>query len=144
MNNRRILLMIKWALQLTLAGIFLYSAVSKFGDIYLFGEVVRSYGLLPDGLIQPVAIGLPLAEILLALLLLVPQTVRWGAYGLALISVFFAFGLAVNWGEVLPYGCGCFGPTGEQTVGFLDVGKDLLFIAMALAIVWLDRSLQRR
>ncbi|MGB8956728.1 MAG: MauE/DoxX family redox-associated membrane protein [Tumebacillaceae bacterium] len=131
---------IRIVLQLALAGVFLYSAYSKFADIYMWGEVLRSYDLLPDALIKPLAILIPMGELLIGAGLLIPLTVRWAANGSALLSLFFAILMVSKWGEVMPYGCGCFGPAEAKAVGFLDVGKDLLFLAMAGAILLLAKQ----
>lgn len=128
------------ALQLVLAALFLYSAITKFADIYLFGEILRSYELLPESLIKPLAILLPLSEVLVAIGLLFSPTATLAAYGVALLSAFFGIILAFKWGDMMPYGCGCFGPTEAQTVGFLDVGKDILLVTAALVLVWLRRK----
>lgn len=121
-------------LQLVLGVVFLYSAVTKFLDIYLFGEILRSYGLLPDGLIKPLAILLPILELLLGAALFLRRTARVAALGVMVLSLLFGFGLLMNWGEVMPYGCGCFGPTEAATVGILDVGKDVLLLAAGASL----------
>jgi len=121
-------------LQVVLAGIFLWSAVTKFADVYTFGQILRSYGLLPEGLIKPLAILLPFAELVIGLALLIRPVVRYAALGVILLSLAFGLGLALNWGTLLPYGCGCFGPTEAQTVGFLDVGKDALLLLAGVAL----------
>ena len=131
---------IRMVLQLALAGIFLYSSYTKFADIYMWGEVLRSYGLLPEALIKPLAILVPMGELLVGAGLLIPFTMRGAAYGSAILSLFFAILMLSKWGEVMPYGCGCFGPADAKTVGFLDVGKDVLFLVMAGAILLLNKQ----
>jgi uncharacterized membrane protein YphA (DoxX/SURF4 family) len=130
-------------LQLVLAAVFLYSAVTKFADIFTFGEILRSYELLPDALIKPLAILLPLVEVLVALGLLFSPTATLAAYGVALLSLFFGIILLFKWGEVMPYGCGCFGPTEAATVGFLDVGKDVVLLLAASAVIWMRNRRKR-
>ncbi|WP_157721933.1 MauE/DoxX family redox-associated membrane protein [Tumebacillus avium] len=134
---------VKWlilALQLVLAGIFLWSAVSKFMDIFTFGEILRSYKLLPDVLIKPLAILLPIAEFFVGVGLLIRPVVNYAAWGVIVLSLTFAVGLLFNYGEVLPYGCGCFGPEDAAAVGIWDVGKDVLFIALAALLLILNRK----
>lgn len=128
------------ALQLVLAGIFLWSAVSKFMDIFTFGEILRSYKLLPDVLIKPLAILLPIAEFFVGAGLLIRPVMNYAAWGVIVLSLAFAIGLLYNYGEVLPYGCGCFGPEEAAAVGVLDIGKDLLFIAGAVLLLILNRK----
>jgi uncharacterized membrane protein YphA (DoxX/SURF4 family) len=129
-------------LQYPLAGVFAYSAYAKFVDVYTFGEVLRSYGVLPDGLIKPLAILLPIAEALIALGLILKLTARYAAGASVLLSLFFAAVLFAKFGEVMPLGCGCFGPGQEQTVGWDDVGKDLLFALAGGLVLALTRPLR--
>ncbi|TCP55458.1 methylamine utilization protein MauE [Tumebacillus sp. BK434] len=134
---------VKWvilALQLVLAAIFLWSAVSKFMDIFTFGEILRSYKLLPAALIKPLAILLPIAEFFVGVGLLIRPAVNYAAWGVIALSLAFMIGLIFNYGEVLPYGCGCFGPEEAAAVGIWDVGKDVLFIAGAVLLLVLNRK----
>ncbi|WP_157729587.1 MauE/DoxX family redox-associated membrane protein [Tumebacillus algifaecis] len=139
-SNSRFPAWLKLVLQLALAAIFLWSAVAKFIDIFTFGEILRSYKLVPDVLIKPLAILLPIAELLIAICLLIPVTVRAASWGVIVLSLVFAAGLLYNYGEVLPYGCGCFGPAEAKPVGFVDVLKDILFIAAAAVLLFLNRK----
>ena len=139
-SKNNIVKYVTWALQLALAGVFLYSAYAKIVDLYTFGEILRSYGILPEGLIKPMAVVLPMLELLFGIGLLIPQTARISAVVIGLLSLFFLVALAANWGKVLPFGCGCFGPTEAKPVGWLDVGKDVLFIAMAAGVFALRRK----
>lgn len=129
-----------WALKLALAGVFLYSSYAKIIDLYTFGEILRSYGILPDALIKPMAVVLPMLEALFGIGLLIPKTARISAVVIGILSLFFLVALAANWGKVLPFGCGCFGPTEAKPVGWMDVGKDVLFIAMAAGVYPLRRK----
>lgn len=138
--NSSAIRIIRIVLQLGLSGVFLYSAYAKFIDIYMWGEVLRSYDLLPGALIKPLAILIPMGELLIGAGLLIPFTMRWSAIGSAVLSLFFAILMLSKWGEVMPYGCGCFGPGEAKAVGFQDVGKDLLFLAMAVAIFLLSKQ----
>ena len=138
--NSSVLYIIRNLLQYFLAGVFLYSAYSKFIDIYMWGEVLRSYDLLPDALIKPLAILIPMGELLIGAGLLIPFAMRWAAVGSAVLSLLFAILMLSKWGEVMPYGCGCFGPGEAKAVGFQDVGADLLFLAVAAAIFLLSKQ----
>jgi putative oxidoreductase len=129
-------------MQLILAGIFLYSSVSKFGNIYVFGRVLDSYHLLPVALIKPVAIFLPLFEFFLGLALLITPTVKLAGYGVMLAALVFAVVLMIKWGQVMPLGCGCFGPSDSHVVGLLDVGKDFLLLAAGGLLVWMKSTIR--
>jgi rhodanese-related sulfurtransferase len=88
--------------------VFLYAGVTKLQDPKAFAVLIKSYGILPGSLLMPVAIGLPLLEVVAAVALIFD--IR-GA--LAVIS-----GLLVVFITILVYGirmgldvdCGCFGP----------------------------------
>lgn len=130
--------------QVALAAVFLYSAVSKVLDVYTFGLVLKSYDLLPEGIIKPLAITLPLVEFSLGVAILFQQTARFAGIGLGVLSFLFLLVMIAKWGTVLPYGCGCFGPTAATPVGIVDVGKDVLFLLGALFVVFAAGRLYRR
>lgn len=129
-------------LQLIFAGIFLYSSISKFDNLYLFGRVLDSYNILPAALIKPVAILLPMFELLLGIAVLITPTVKWAGYGVMLSALVFAIVLFLKWGQVMPYGCGCFGPADAHRVGFLDVGKDVLLLAAGGLLIWMKNTIR--
>ncbi|KEO83939.1 hypothetical protein EL26_07050 [Tumebacillus flagellatus] len=122
-------------LQLVLGAVFLYSSVTKIVDVYSFSLILKSYDLLPEALIKPLAIALPMAEFLLGAAILFRPAARWAAAGIGLISLLFTGVMISKWGTVMPYGCGCFGPTEATPVGIVDVGKDVLLVLAALVVI---------
>jgi uncharacterized membrane protein YphA (DoxX/SURF4 family) len=95
---------IRWLLSF----VFLYAGASKLIDPKAFAALIDAYGIVPDPLLMPVAIGLPLIEVLAAVSLM--ADVRGS---LAVISGLMAVFIAI-----MVYGimmgidvdCGCFGP----------------------------------
>ncbi|MBL0386494.1 hypothetical protein JJB07_07520 [Tumebacillus sp. ITR2] len=124
------------AVQVVLGGIFLYSAVTKILDVYSFGLVLKSYDLLPEGLIKPLAVTLPLVEFVLGAAMLFKPTAFWAGLGIGLLSLLFTGVMISKWGTIMPYGCGCFGPTEATPVGIVDVGKDVLLVLGAALVVY--------
>lgn len=55
--------MARWAY----AAIFLYAGVNKLMDPQSFAVVIEAFGLVPEAWIMPLAIGLPIVEIIAAL-----------------------------------------------------------------------------
>ena len=53
-----------------IAGVMIFAAVPKLSDPVSFGEVVGAYGLLPEFLVFPAALLLPLIELTTAFLLI--------------------------------------------------------------------------
>jgi len=100
-----------WAyrlIRLSLSVVFLYAGATKLADPRAFAALIDAYGIVPDPLLMPVAVGLPLLEVTAALGLL--ADVRGS---LAVIS-----GLLAIFIGILVYGirmgldvdCGCFNP----------------------------------
>jgi uncharacterized membrane protein YphA (DoxX/SURF4 family) len=93
-------------LRFCIAGIFIYSGVIKLLDVKGFANMVSQYGLVPEPLLAPVAIGLPVIEVLagIGLLFEIP-----GA--LTAISGMLVMFIGILWYGVLrdlDIDCGCF------------------------------------
>ncbi|WP_051305439.1 MauE/DoxX family redox-associated membrane protein [Desulfogranum mediterraneum] len=120
-----------------LAGIFLYSGVVKLTDPTAFAVVIQGYGLLPEWLIQPVALLLPLLEVILALGLLARvrgSLLLVGAMLIAFMGVLL-YGIILG----LDVDCGCFG-AGDPEYAYkglrLALGRDLFLLAVLLFLGW--------
>lgn len=88
--------------------LFLYAGVNKLLDPRSFAIVIDAFGLVPDPLIMPIAVTLPILEILSALSLLFD--VR-GSLGLVTgLLVFFMAVVSYGIWIGLDIDCGCFGP----------------------------------
>jgi uncharacterized membrane protein YphA (DoxX/SURF4 family) len=111
--------------------IFIYAGGTKLLEPEIFAVLIEAYGIVPEGLLMPVAIGLPLLEVIAGIGLL------FDIHGsLAMIT-----GLLVLFVVVLGYGiwmgldvdCGCFGPEDPEAKAFhglrLSLFRDLLMIA---------------
>ena len=96
------------AIRILLGGIFLWSGVSKLVNLTPFVVIIEAYGLIPEGWIMTVALGLSIFEIIAALGLLLD--IRGGlAVMAALLALFMAIlGYGIWMG--LDIDCGCLGP----------------------------------
>ena len=94
--------------------LFVYAGVNKLLNPRAFATVIDAFGLVPDPLIMPIAVALPILEILAAVGLLFD--VR-GCLGLvAGLLVFFMAVVSYGIWMGLDIDCGCFGlgdPEGE-------------------------------
>ncbi len=63
--------------RLVLAGVFLVAGIAKLADWRGSVQAMRGFGV-PQRLATPVGIGLPIAELVVAILLLPIATARWG------------------------------------------------------------------
>lgn len=88
--------------------LFLYAGVNKLLNPAAFATVIDAFGLVPDPLIMPIALALPILEILAAVGLLFD--VR-GSLGLVTgLLVFFMAVVSYGIWMGLDIDCGCFGP----------------------------------
>lgn len=94
---------------------------------------VDAYQLLPDGMIGPVGIGLPILEVVLAALLVAGFATRFGAALAGLLMIVFIAGIASAWARGLKIDCGCFGGGGQVAdppyLG--EIMRDVGFLALA-------------
>jgi len=96
--------------------VFIWSGFSKLLDPEGFSTIIEAYGLIPDVTILPVAIGLPVLELLAGAGLLLDMQ---GALGIIT-------GLLILFIGVLSYGlwigldvdCGCFGPDDPEGAAY--------------------------
>ncbi|MBU9375818.1 methylamine utilization protein MauE [Burkholderia multivorans] len=149
------------------AAVVLLGAVAKLRAPVAFRDALAGYRLLPDALVAPAALAIPLAEALGAAALLFPDTRTAAAIGLIALLLAFAAALAAN---ILrgrtDIDCGCTGfasvravsgaaasgaaASGDGTprrIGWLHVARVLLLVALAAtaliapdtrAVVWFD------
>lgn len=120
-----------------LAGIFLAAAFPKIMDPSGFAADISHYALVPDAVVNVMAVVLPWVEAVMGLALLSGFAAE-GAGLLAgvLLAVFLA-ALGQAWARGLDIECGCFGHSqarGNVAVAFL---RDSAFLALAAAAVWL-------
>jgi uncharacterized membrane protein YphA (DoxX/SURF4 family) len=95
---------IRWSLSF----VFLYSGATKLADPGAFAVLIDAYGILPDALLMPVAVGLPTLEVAAAIGLIMDIRGPLAVIG-ALLAVFMAV-LAYGLWMGLDVDCGCFGP----------------------------------
>lgn len=100
-------------IRLSISLLFIYAGIVKLFDPKTFAKAISQYGLVPDVLLGPLAVGLPVLEVLAGLGLLF--SIRG--------SLSIIFGLLITFVFVLWYGilrnldidCGCFSPEELKT-----------------------------
>lgn len=120
--------------RLGLAVMFLVAGLPKMFHPYVFANSVEAYGILPDFLILPAAITLPIIEVVLAVALIRNRKEGlWGSIALLLIFI-AALGYAIYMG--LDIDCGCFGPEDPEGHAFSNIHeaivRDVVFVVMAI------------
>lgn len=141
MTGRKIFRFVVLFCRFGLAALFLFTAGAKLWILHEFvgkvGELLASMKFNYERWQWPATIAVIAIEIVVAILLLVPRTVRWGAAlaGLLLMA-FSAFALYYTYGlhgEALE--CGCFGNIIGSQLGVKTALRNLGLLVPAL-IVW--------
>lgn len=125
---------------MALGGIFIYAAFSKIEDPAAFADTIDKYEMLPELVIGPIALGLPMLELIAGLMLIATPWRREGALLVTAMLAVFLVGLTQAYVRDLDIDCGCFGfdesaPTGRAAI-MLDILRD---IAMIVPAIWLMR-----
>ena len=118
--------------KLLLAGIYLFAGGSKIVNIYLFKATILSYfSFLPELLALLIAIVFPWVEILAGLSLVLNWKTKYASGLLFLLSLFFFIQIILNYSNILPYGCGCFGFSGPERISLYHVFRDFSIMLIA-------------
>lgn len=125
-------IVLEWVSCLVLAGVFVAAAFPKIASPGLFALAVYQYGILPDAMVNLVAIYLPWLEISCAAALVVLPPARRGALLLVagmLVAFTLALALTVLRGEPVP--CGCFGDAENSPSALTAMARNIGLLVLA-------------
>ncbi|WP_394367955.1 MauE/DoxX family redox-associated membrane protein [Pedobacter gandavensis] len=121
--------------------LFLFSAYEKIIDHSRFAKGLSKVSII-SSYANLIAWAIPILEILISLLLIIPKTHRWGLYGFAgLMTLFTAYILSMLlWKEKLPCHCNLIIEklSWEQHLWF-----NLVFIGLSIAAVKLSKPITK-
>lgn len=121
------------ACRLVPAGLLLWAGLAKAFERQESILAVSAYEVLPDPLIEPVAVLLPWVEIAVALLLVAGLFVRFAGIATAALAGVFIAGMAQAKARGLAIDCGCFGGGGAgQGVTWWDILRDIPILLAGL------------
>ena len=123
-----------WAARVVLAAVFVAAAIGKVRD--RAGTVQSARGLgVPARVAGPVAVALPIVELLSAVLLVVPSTSRLGALlALGLLGAFsVAIGIALRAGRTPS--CHCFGARSNRPISTDDLLRNAALMVLGLVVL---------
>jgi protein-disulfide isomerase/uncharacterized membrane protein YphA (DoxX/SURF4 family) len=117
--------------------VWAWASLSKIGDPRTFVRAVRAYDATPEWLSQAIGYGLPMLELVLAILLLVGLIVRYAAAVSGLLFLVFIVGIVQAGARGIKLECGCFGGGGTSTSTSytLDVLRDVGLLVLAVFLV---------
>ncbi len=137
-----------WLYRLTrifIGSIFIYAGAMKLFDPKAFAATISQYGLVPEILLAPVAICLPVLEVIAGAGLIFH--IRWSLSVIFSLLVMFVFVLWYGILKDLNIDCGCFSPLEISTHNSLRYAfyRDLVMLAGVMYMFFFRRfSLNER
>ncbi|MFD2420398.1 MauE/DoxX family redox-associated membrane protein [Amycolatopsis pigmentata] len=130
--------------RLGLAAVWLISGSIKIMDPGQTFLAVRAYDVLPDGMVHPVALALPLLELVLGVFLLAGLGTRIAAVLSGIVLLLLIAAITQSWARGLTIDCGCFGGGGQVAAGQTrypqEIARDVGFLVLASWLVVRPRT----
>ncbi len=130
--------------RLALGGIFVYAGIPKILNPAAFAEAVYNYQILPDVLINLVAIVLPWTEVVVGGLLVAGLWMPGAVLVCTLMLASFITALVFNLARGLNIHCGCFSVDAGDPINNWTIARDISFFLMALFLSWAEFSKKDR
>lgn len=127
--------------RIILVGIFALAGIAKLYDLQGSRKAVKDFGV-PDILAKPLAVLLPVAEVIVAILLIFVQTSWFGAIGAAILLTIFIGGMAYQMAKGNAPDCHCFGAVHSEPVSPKSLIRNTLFIVPAIVLIISGRGQQ--
>ena len=122
--------------RLVLAAVFVVSGFAKLVDREGSRQAVAGFGV-PSRLANPIGTLLPLAELIVAVLLIPVATAWWGALGGLVLLAAFSAGIAYNLARGRTPDCHCFGQLHSAPIGRGTLIRNGVLAAVAAFVVGL-------
>ncbi len=123
------------ALRVVVAGFFFASSITALQDPSELVESIGNYRMLPDSVIGPMAVGMPLLELLVGLALVSGVHARGASLVAAGMLVVFAIAMIQAIVRGIDLDCGCFGHVVETRVSWLTVLRNVALTIASLVVV---------
>jgi uncharacterized membrane protein YphA (DoxX/SURF4 family) len=126
-------------LSMLIVTLFLYVGISKLTDFTMFKVNMRKSPILSSSMVDLLAYLVPLGEILIAILLLVPKTRRFGFYiSYSTMVAFTAYIALLRYGYP-DIACSCGGILGTMDFN-VHIIFNLLFVVIAFLGIYLSKN----
>ena len=123
-------------LRVAVGAVFVWAGVSKIGHADIFAAQIAAFGLVPRALIAPMALLLPILEVVLGGYLILGLYTRVAAWIAVIQLAIFASAIGSAVLRGLSLSCGCFGPGDRTVTSWPEVARDLTFAAVAAFVAW--------
>ncbi len=118
-----------------LGGVFVYASIDKILNPKEFAEVVFNYSLLPDYLVNFVAVTLPWIECLAGLAIISGVGIRGGIIISNFLLLIFIVALIANITRGININCGCFEANlsyATKLSMWMDVARDIILLLLGI------------
>jgi len=123
-------------LRVAVGAVFIWAGALKIGHADVFAAQITAFGIVPHALIAPLALLLPLFEIVLGGYLIAGLYTRVAAVIAAIQLAIFAAAIASAVMRGLSLSCGCFGPGDKTVTSWPEVVRDVAVAAVAVFVAW--------
>ena len=128
-------------IRVLIAGIFMLAGTGKLLDTSGSAKAAADFGI-PANMSVAVGYALPIAEIVLALMMLSPTTSWYGAVGASLLLFAFIGGMWWQMSQGKAPECHCFGQVHSEPVSPKSIARNVLLASLTLLLVIAGRSFQ--
>lgn len=136
--------LISWVLRLGLAGVYIFAAIPKILEPWDFSRAIWNFRIVPLPLIPPLALWLPVLELVAALAVLIGLLYRGGVFCLTALSAAFAVGIASAMARGLDIDCGCFGDAATSEANLSHLGLNLVMVAAGIILLRISWQRKRK
>jgi len=122
-----------------LCAVFLVAGLAKLTDLAGSRQAMRDFGVTSK-LADVFGVFLPLAELAVAVALIFPLTVWWGAIGALVLLLIFVAGIGYNLAQGRTPDCHCFGQLHSAPAGWSTLIRNLVLALVAGLVVGFGRG----
>jgi uncharacterized membrane protein YphA (DoxX/SURF4 family) len=133
-NNKILLLTIR----MFLGFIFIFAAITKVTDPEGFSQAIYNYKLIPDFLINFLAIIIPWIELVAGILLAFGISVKENSVIFSGLLVLFIVAIGISLARGLNIDCGCFGTIDGSKIGLLKILENIGLLLLSLILIKFD------
>jgi len=134
LNNKFLL----FGLRIFLGFIFIFAAVTKVADPEGFSQSIYNYKLMPDFIINFLAIAFPWIELVAGILLVFGISVKENSAIISGLLVVFIIAIGISLARGLDIDCGCFGTIDGSKVGLLKILENIGLLLLSLILIKFD------
>jgi thiol-disulfide isomerase/thioredoxin/uncharacterized membrane protein YphA (DoxX/SURF4 family) len=125
--------------RLLIAGVFFVAGIAKLSDLQRTRKGVRDFGL-PNWSVNPLAVCLPVVELMVVTLLIPSSAVLWGGLGALGLLLIFIVGISINLALGRSPECNCFGQLHSNPIGWPTLARNCVLVCGVAFVLWEERN----